>query len=407
MKKNVRKVLATVAVASMGVASLAGCTKTPKTSSMTDVMNIASELDSYSYNYKYSMTADGETMEVELYGDCTKDAVSMSVKVEYDDMDLDYEAKDVMIATTDALYINLAEIEDVFLDGMDLGTYGLDAKWLKLEYGTEVEVADATSTFNTMFEDIEDAYGDLIEKDGKEYVITVDDNDTAQEFLELTADMIEDNQDDWADMFVSSYDSFDYETFLSTFMNNLFMEMNRTFDLGLTSSDISSAVDEVLADVDFEELEADIDESYYSEMFEDLVEELRYMADEVDIEAVDGEIELKAHQDGSEYVTSFYAAYDDGYDDFEVEFVSTITSEKVSVKAPSDDVMTVEEAICAALETFDAEIYADDAEELIEEMLGSLEYLYYYDIEDIFDMGYYGDDYWDDYYDDYYYDDWY
>ena len=95
MKKNVKKVLATVVVAGMGVASLAGCTATPKTSSMTDVMNVASELDSYSYSYKYSMTTDGETMEFELYGNCTKDAMSVSVKVEADEMD--YDAKDIAL----------------------------------------------------------------------------------------------------------------------------------------------------------------------------------------------------------------------------------------------------------------------------------------------------------------------
>lgn len=370
MKKNVKKVLATVVVAGMGVASLAGCTATPKTSSMTDVMNVASELDSYSYSYKYSMTTDGETMEVELYGNCTKDAVSVSVKVEADEMD--YDAKDIAIATKDALYINLAEIEDEFLAEMDLGTYGLDADWIKLDYGMELEVTDATASFGTMFEAVEEAYGDMIEEEDGEYVLVVDDNETAKEFLELTADMIDENQADWTDVLVSSYDSFDYETFITNFMNNLFMEINRTFDLGLTSAEIKSAVEDAVADIDFEELESEMDETYYADMFAELSEEIRVMAEEVDIEESNGEIELKAFQDGKEYVTSFKMSYETDYEDVELEFESTIVAEKVEVSVPTKNVMSVEEAICVLIETFSGDIYADDAEELIEDVMDSM-----------------------------------
>lgn len=370
MKKNVKKVLATVVVAGMGVASLAGCTATPKTSSMTDVMNVASELDSYSYSYKYSMTTDGETMEFELYGNCTKDAMSVSVKVEADEMD--YDAKDIAIATKDALYINLAEIEDEFLAEMDLGTYGLDADWIKLDYGMELEVTDATASFGTMFEAVEEAYGDMIEEEDGEYVLVVDDNETAKEFLELTADMIDENQADWADVLVSSYDSFDYETFITNFMNNLFMEINRTFDLGLTSADIKSAVEDAVADIDFEELESEMDATYYTDMFTELSEEIRLMAEEVDIEESNGEIELKAFQDGKEYVTSFKMSYETDYEDVELECESTIVAEKVEVSVPTKDVMSVEEAICVLIETFSGDIYADDAEELIEEVMDSM-----------------------------------
>jgi sugar phosphate isomerase/epimerase len=84
---------------------------------------------------------------------------------------MDYDAKDVLIATKDALYVNLAEIEDEFLDGMDLGTYGLDAEWIKLDYGMEVEFSDTTASFGTMFEAFEDAYGDMIEEEDGEYVL--------------------------------------------------------------------------------------------------------------------------------------------------------------------------------------------------------------------------------------------
>ena len=374
MKKNVKKVLATVVVAGMGVASLAGCTSVPKASSMTDVMNAASELDSYSYSYKYSMTADDETVDVELYGNCTKDAISMSVKVESDSeyMEMDYDAKDILIATKEALYVNLAEIEDEFLAEMDLGTYGLDADWIKLDYGMEVELSDTTASFGTMLEDFEEAYGDMIEEEDGEYVITIDDNDSAKEFLELTADLVDDNKTDWADLMVSSYESFDYETFLSNFMNSLFMEINRTFDLGMTAADIKSGVDEVMAEVNFEELEAEMDATYYEDMYADMAEELRALAEEVDFESGDGEIEVKAYQDGSEYVTIATVEYEDEYEAISIEVESKIVAEKVEVDIPSEDVMTVEEAICVVLEQFAGDIYAEDVEELIDELEGSL-----------------------------------
>ena len=97
MRKSMKKVLATTCVAGLCVSALAGCTSTPKTSSMTEVMNVASELDSYSYSYEVDITTESEgSMSMELYGNCTKDAVSMSVKIksiDIEDMDLDYEIR--------------------------------------------------------------------------------------------------------------------------------------------------------------------------------------------------------------------------------------------------------------------------------------------------------------------------
>lgn len=403
MKKNVKKVLATALVAGMSVAAFAGCTATPKTSSMTDVMNIASELDSYSYSYKCSVTEGDETIDVEMYGKCTEEAITMSVKVESDSeyMEMDYDAKDVLIATKDALYVNLAEIEDEFLDGMDLGTYGLDAEWIKLDYGMEVEFSDTTASFGTMFEAFEDAYGDMIEEEDGEYVLTIDDNDSAQEFLELTADMIDENKADWADLMVSSYESFDYETFLSNFMNSLFMEINKTFDLGMSSSEIKSGVEDVLAEIDFEELTSEMDASYYEDMLTDTAEELRYAAEEVDFEEGDGEIEIKAYQDGKEYVTSATVEYEDDYDSFSMEYEYKIVSEKVEIEIPEDDVMTVEEAICAVLEMFGGDIYAEDVEDLIDELEGAVDLDDLDDLMDYDDLN--GSDY-DDWYDEDYWD---
>lgn len=377
MRKNIKKIVATALVAGMATVAFAGCTSSPKTSSMTEVMNVASELDSYSYSYELEIATETEgTMTVELYGDCTKDAVSMSVKVEsdgIDDMELDYDVKDILVCTKDAMYINLKEIEDEFLADMDLGNYGLDADWIKLSYGTEVDFNSGSDMTETLFGDVEDAYSDLIDEEDGVYTIVIDDNDSAEEFLEATATMLEDNGEDWADLMVSAYDDFDYEAFISSFMNSLFMEMNKTFDLGMTASEIESGIEDIMAEIDFSEMEAEMDSTYYSDMFAELADDLRESIEYVDMEDV--EIEISASQDGSEYVTEAKVEYVDYYSEETItfDFKSTIVAEDVKVSVPSEDVMSVEEAICVLIEEFAGDIEAEDTEDLFDGLRDTLE----------------------------------
>lgn len=372
MRKSMKKVLATTCVAGLCVSALAGCTSTPKTSSMTEVMNVASELDSYSYSYEVDITTESEgSMSMELYGNCTKDAVSMSVKIksiDIEDMDLDYDAKNILVATKDALYINLAEVEDEFLAEMDLGTYGLDADWIKLDYGMEMEVSSSTEAIDTLLEDFEEAYGDLIDEDDGEYSIVIDDNDSAKEVLEATATMLEENAEEWAELFVSMYDEFDYETFTANFVTSLCKEINKTYDLGMTSSEIEREVEAMMEEIDFSQITTELDSEYYAESFNALAAEIRESIEEVDI--ADSEIEISASQDGSEYVTEVKVDYVDYYSEelIEISVKSTIVAEKVEVKVPSEDIMTVEEAICVLLEEFGGDIEAEDAEELLDNL---------------------------------------
>lgn len=377
MRKNIKKIVATALVAGMATAAFAGCTSSPKTSSMTEVMNVASELDSYSYSYEFDMETETEgSMSVELYGNCTKDAVSMSVKIESDgieDMELDYEVTDILIATKDALYINLAEIEDEFLADMDLGNYGLDADWIKLDYGMEMEVSSSTEAIDTLLEDFEEAYGDLIDEEDGEYSIVIDDNDSAKEVLEATATMLEDNAEEWAELFVSMYDEFDYETFTTNFVTSLCKEINKTYDLGMTASEIEKEVEAMMEEVDFSQITTELDAEYYSESLNALATEIRDSIEYVDI--ADSEIEIIASQDGSEYVTEVKVDYVDSYSEelITINVKSTIVAEKVEVKVPSEDIMSLEEAICVLLEEFGGDIEAEDAEELLENLESALD----------------------------------
>ncbi len=400
MRKTIKKGLATLLVAGLGVSALAGCTSAPKTSSMTDVMNVASELDSYSYSYELSASvSETESITAKLYGNCTKDAVSMSVKVKtegIEDMDYDIDAKDIIICTKDALYVNVSEIEDEFLSGMDLGTYGVDADWIMLDYGMEMELETSTELSETFLKDFEAAYEDLIDEDDGEYTLVIDDNDTAKEFLEATATMLEENGEDWADLMVSMYDDFDYQAFISNFMNSLFMEMNKTFDLGMSASEISEGVDEALAEIDFSELE--VEASDYAEKFDELASEINDNIEYVDLEGA--EIEITAYQDGSEYVTKAKVVYEDSYSEerIVINVTSTIVSEDVKVSVPAeDDVQTVEELICVMLEQFNGELTAEDVEELMSSMD---DLLYDIDLDSMSEMVVPDVDY-DDYLDDY------
>lgn len=374
MRKNMKKVMATTLVAGMAVAAFAGCTSTPKTSSMADVMTVAGELESYSYSYELSAKAsDGDFITVELFGDCTGDAISMGFKAEgegADGFEMDYNVKDVLVCTTDAVYLNLKEIEDEFLAGMDLGTYGIDADWIKIDYGMEMEMDSSKELTETIAGDIEEAFADMIEEDDGEYVLEIKDNETAVEFLEVTAALLEDNGDDWADLMVSVYNDFDYQAFVSGFMSNLLMEMNTHFDLGMTKSEIEDGIEEAMGEIDFSELE--IDASMYTDMFDEIVAGIEESKDDVELNGA--EIVVKAYQDGSEYVTEAEVVFsEEDYDgevtDYTVEIKSTIVAEDVEVEIPSDDVMAFEEVVCVLIEEFAGEIEADDVDDLI----GSLE----------------------------------
>ena len=135
MKKITGKVIATVAAMAVGVSALAGCTKAPKADSMFDVAGIVTELESYSYTMEMVIESEDADYDIEVFGKCSKEAMSMGFKAEVDGEK--YKVDELIIATPTAMYFNLKGAMKEFAGDMDLGVYGVDADWIMIEWDEE------------------------------------------------------------------------------------------------------------------------------------------------------------------------------------------------------------------------------------------------------------------------------
>ncbi|MBQ2428214.1 MAG: hypothetical protein II264_06955, partial [Ruminococcus sp.] len=246
MKKITGKVIATVVAMAVGVSTLAGCTTAPKADSMFDVAGIVTELESYSYKMEMSVESEGVNYDIEVFGKCSKEAVSMGFTAEVNDEK--YSVDDVIIATPTAMYFNLDEVMKEFAGDMDLGVYGVDADWIMIEWDEVAAEETDTTLADTLAKDANEAYKDIISKKDGKYTIKIDDKESAVEFVEATKNLLEENATDWSVLFADFYNSMDDSTasndVMKSIMSNILMDINRTIDAGYTLSEINAIVDE-------------------------------------------------------------------------------------------------------------------------------------------------------------------
>ena len=405
MKKITGKVIATVAAMAVGVSALAGCTKAPKADSMFDVAGIVTELESYSYTMEMVIESEDADYDIEVFGKCSKEAVSMGFKAEVDGEK--YKVDELIIATPTAMYFNLKDAMKEFAGDMDLGVYGVDADWIMIEWDeAAVEETDTTLT-DALIKDANEAYKDIISnKDGK-HTIKIDDKESAIEFVEATKDLLEENATDWSVLFADFYNTMDVTSsneVLKSIMSNIFMDINRTIDAGYTASEIDAIVEEAFVideDLEKEEVDAEEIENEITEIVDMLEAALEEDEDSED-EELGVKIVFSTYQNKNTYVTEFSMVEEPEEDEEKgdkLEFKYTIVSEKVEIKIPTEDVMTLGNAIGNVLNKFGKDIDFDNIEDSLEGLgslgmiggLGSMGGLGF-DYDDIYD-NYYDDDY--------------
>lgn len=395
------KVIATVSAMTLAATTLAGCSSAPKTDSMFEVAGIVKDLDSYSYTMDVEFEDEGEEVEMSIFGKCSKDAASLGFKVKANGEK--YGVDELLIATKDSMYFNLADIVDEFAGDFDLGTYGIDADWLMVEWD-EVETEEVdTDGIDTIIKDAEDAYEDLISKKDGKYTIKIDDKESAMEFVEATKELLDEKASDWSEIFAGMYNSFDLTSsneVMKSVMSNILKDINRSIDAGYSASEIDEIVEEsFVVDEEIEKVEASVIE----ESIEELVEELEYLIEESeeDDDEIGGVIKLTTYQNKNTYVTELSAIKDEDEDSegSKLVFKYTIVSEKVEISVPSKKVMTVGEALGAVINKFGADVDLEDlASDIdLEDLMYELGFGYGFDFDDLYD-DYYGDDYYDDMY---------
>lgn len=376
MKKITGKVIATVSAMVIGTSALAGCTTAPKADSMFDVAGIVTELESYSYTMEMVFETEEQEYDVEVFGKCSKDAVSMGFKAEVNGEK--YGVDDMIIATPTAMYFNLKGAMKEFAGDMDLGVYGVDADWIMIEWDeTAVEETDTTLA-DTLAKDANEAYKDIIsEKDGK-YTIKIDDKESAVEFVEATKNLLEENATDWSVLFADFYNTMDTTAsndVMKSVMSNILMDINRTVDGGYTLSEIKAIVEESFA-IDDEEVDIEVEAEDIETSIEELVAELEAAIEDSDSadDEIGMEIEFTTYQNKNTYVTEFSMNKEPEEDEEKgdkVEFKYTIVSEKVKVTIPSENVMTLGTALGNVFNKFGKDVDIENIEDSLSGM-GSL-----------------------------------
>ena len=409
MKKITGKVIATVVAMAVVVSTLVGCTTAPKADSMFDVAGIVTELESYSYKMEMSVESEGVNYDIEVFGKCSKEAVSMGFTAEVNDEK--YSVDDVIIATPTAMYFNLDEVMKEFAGDMDLGVYGVDADWIMIEWDEVAAEETDTTLADTLAKDANEAYKDIISKKDGKYTIKIDDKESAVEFVEATKNLLEENATDWSVLFADFYNSMDDSTasndVMKSIMSNILMDINRTIDAGYTLSEINAIVDESF-EVDDEEVDVEVKAEDVETLIEELVVELEDAIEDSDSadDEIGMEIEFTTYQNKNTYVTEFSMAKEPEDEDEKgdkIVYKYTIVSEKVKITIPSENVMTLGTALGNVFNKFGKDVDIENIEDSLSGMgslgvlggLGSMGDIYF----DMDDFGDYDDFYSDDDYD--------
>ena len=360
--RNFKKAIASVSVAALGVAALAGCTSTPKASSMFDVMKAASELDKCSYEVSCTVEMGSEVIDFTLFGEYDGNATSMSFKAMADGVK--YEVEDALIATDSSIYLNVGAVSTLAgAAEFDLSAYGITGDWVSLDLGEELKTETDADVF---LDALDKAYKDVIEEEDGKYEIRISSDEDLQEFVDATINLLNDNAESWSKEIAELSNQYDYEAVIRDVISDLFVDVNKHLDAGMTQDDIDEIIDSAMEDVDFSEME--VDAADVEEMFSEMATELEDAKDELTWEGSElDKISITTYQEDKDYVLEAdMVGMMDG-EKMSVKFNTTITKDdKASVNVPDKDVQTVSEVVCGMLDAFG--ITAENLDEYMDEL---------------------------------------
>lgn len=360
--RNFKKAIASVSVAALGVAALAGCTSTPKASSMFDVMKAASELDKCSYEVSCTVEMGSEVIDFTLFGEYDGNATSMSFKAMADGVK--YEVEDALIATDSSIYLNVGAVSTLAgAAEFDLSAYGITGDWVSLDLGEELKTETDADVF---LDALDKAYKDVIEEEDGKYEIRISSDEDLQEFVDATINLLNDNAESWSKEIAELSNQYDYEAVIRNVISDLFVDVNKHLDAGMTQDDIDEIIDSAMEEVDFSEME--VDAADVEEMFSEMATELEDAKDELTWEGSElDKISITTYQEDKDYVLEAEMVGMMDGEKMSVKFNTTITKDdKASVNVPDKDVQTVSEVVCGMLDAFG--ITAENLDEYMDEL---------------------------------------
>lgn len=344
------------------MAALAGCTSTPKASSMFDVMKAASELDKCSYEVSCTVEMGSEVIDFTLFGEYDGNATSMSFKAMADGVK--YEVEDALIATDSSIYLNVGAVSTLAgAAEFDLSAYGITGDWVSLDLGEELKTETDADVF---LDALDKAYKDVIEEEDGKYEIRISSDEDLQEFVDATINLLNDNAESWSKEIAELSNQYDYEAVIRNVISDLFVDVNKHLDAGMTQDDIDEIIDSAMEEVDFSEME--VDAADVEEMFSEMATELEDAKDELTWEGSElDKISITTYQEDKDYVLEAdMVGMMDG-EKMSVKFNTTITKDdKASVNVPDKDVQTVSEVVCGMLDAFG--ITAENLDEYMDEL---------------------------------------
>ena len=332
MRKIMKKTAAVTVAAAMAAVSFTGCSLSASgksANSMFTTMKAMSEEEKANVEVNADINVAGTKAEIKLSG--VKDGNATSCSANISAAGLTFDLQNLFVFTDDVIYINYKEITDEFstyIDaaGIDLSQTGITSDWLSLEMKGAFDYNGAFS--DDLVKALDTAYGDLIEKDGNEYSITVSEKDSVQSFMDCTVKLLEENKDLLVSEALEKYNNYDMKDSINTLADQFIKALG---DNGVdqdTLDELKSSLDEELEDAESEMTEDDLK----SEL-DDLVDEIN----DSEAEDLDGRVKYSIGYDKKVYTQTVDMNIKDDSGDMVANITSTVTPDKkASVEIPSD-----------------------------------------------------------------------
>ena len=283
---KIKRILAVVMAAVMLFAMATGCSK--KASSSAGNVKTSDKL---TCTVKMSASTGDGDMEVSLTTktDGKSTSLSFSGIINIEDVKLNLDCDDVLILSGDVLYLNVKEALSL-LDELNEASDGeigvtsdtvssmISTDWVSIEIPGLSELQGEKVSYTGYNDEVKEAYAELIKVEGNKTSMVIDNAKDAQKLLDITADFIEDNMDEWADLILESYNSIDIEKFITTMVDSMIesvIDMYKEMGYELSDDEIAQIREEAakqLLGLDTSELEIDKDDIL--DMFKDMADEL-------------------------------------------------------------------------------------------------------------------------------------
>lgn len=298
--KKIKKILAVMLVLAMSMALAAGCSSKSK-QTMFSIMKDAGSMTHYSYDVdmKLESSISGlENLALKFTGKTDGEAMTMGVKVSYSFVTVDVD--DFITVTKDAMYVDVQTLFEKLAPMLLGSSYSLDD--FESEFGVElkcikvplveglVNLSSSEELVNTYVSILESAFKDIKITDEKgTFTASVDGATELSKVADAFITALLDNQDTLlAELDKNSVSEAKIKELFNIYVDEVVKgieKFNTDYSMGLTDSDIADlkteaadAIDDVLADADFENT---------SDVYKEAFDELKNSKDDVVSEIAD------------------------------------------------------------------------------------------------------------------------